>query len=72
MKDRIYQDGEDQLFYYRARGNQVVGPFDTRQHAQKSLDRLTRQWAASPRQKSTWSLGLQPARIFRRSATRHT
>lgn len=72
MKDRIYQDGEDQQFYYRARGNQVVGPFDTRQHAQKSLDRLTRQWAASPGRKSTWALALQPARIFRRSATRHT
>ncbi len=72
MKDRIYQNDDDEQFYYRARGNQVVGPFDTRQHAQKSLNRLTRQWTTSPAQKSAWLRPLQPARIFRRSATRHT
>ena len=72
MKDRIYLNDDDEQYYYRARGNHTVGPFETRQQAQHSLDRLTRKWTTSAGQKYAWLRPLQAARILRRSASRHT
>ena len=43
MNDRIYQ-GEDELWYYRVRGNQSVGPFNSFGDAQTKLSKQMKSW----------------------------
>ena len=69
MQDRIFQDIDEQ-WYYRARGNDKVGPFSSRLEAELRLERQIRSWNGQ------WSFKLRPkfANPFRasRSATRQT
>lgn len=72
MSERIYQ-GEDDQWYYRTRGKHAVGPFANRLLAEQALAKQVRSWSgqrADPR--SVWPRGLQPSKIFRRSATRQS
>ena len=71
MNDRIYQ-GHDGLWYYRVRGNQSVGPFDSYVDAQTKLQKQMRSWVGRGGPIAVLPRSWQPARIFRRSATRQT
>jgi len=68
MDERIYQ-GKDEFWYYRSRGTQDAGPFNSRLHAEQALARQIAHWdrkqpfALIPRH---W----HPMKYFRRSATR--
>ena len=71
MNDRIYQ-GNDARWYYRVRGNQVVGPFDTYNDAQSKLNKQMNHWTGRSGPIAVWPRHWQPARLLRRSATRQT
>ena len=71
MNNRIYQ-GQDSQWYYRVRGNQAVGPFETYNDAQRKLDKQMKAWTGRGGPLSTWPRSWQPARMLRRSATRQT
>ena len=71
MNDRIYQ-GEDELWYFRVRGNQSVGPFDNFGDAQAKLNKQMKSWTGRSGPVAALPRNWQPARIFRRSATRQT
>ena len=70
MNERIYR-GEDDSWYYRARGNDAVGPFLTRQAAETALSKQVRSWARKPRPRAVWTRHLPSNKLFRRSAPRH-
>ena len=70
MNERIYV-GEDDLWYYRARGNTSVGPFETRSAAEQALAKRVRTWSGRATPRAVWPAELRPSKIFRRSATRH-
>ena len=70
MIDRIYM-GEDDQWYYRARGNTSVGPFDNRQLAEQALTKRIRSWSGRTNPRAAWPQELRPSKIFRRSAARH-
>ena len=70
MDERIYKD-EDELWYYRTRGNHSVGPFDSHLLAQQALEKKIRGWGGPSLPRAVWPRHFQASRLFRRSATRH-
>lgn len=70
INDRIYQSDDGQ-WYYRIRGNQIVGPFESRAEAQDKLSRQVRLWTGRAGPLGSWPRQWHP-RFFRRSATRQT
>ena len=66
---RIYQ-GDDGLWYYRVRGSQDVGPFDTQFEAEQKLTRQMRLWTGAAGPLAAWPRDWNPGRLFRRSANR--
>ena len=71
VDDRIYL-GEDDQWYYRARGNSSVGPFDTRAKAETALAKQVRSWTGRAHPRAVWPKDFKSAKIFGRSATRHS
>ncbi|NKC00672.1 MAG: hypothetical protein GKR90_19565 [Pseudomonadales bacterium] len=71
MSDRIYQ-GEDNQWYYRVRGNQAIGPFESHSEAQSKLSRQLKTWTGRSGPAAVWPRDWHPGRILRRSATRQT
>ena len=71
MDERIYQD-ENELWHYKTRGNHAVGPFDSQLLAQQALQKQIQSWSGRSLPRAAWPRHLQPSRIFRRSATRHS
>lgn len=69
--ERIYQ-GEDDLWYFNARGNQTKGPFDTYHEAEQDLIRNVRQWQ-KPFAKPVWANPLRSLKVRkqRSDAPRH-
>jgi len=70
VNERIYL-GDDEQWYYRARGNTSVGPFTSRQQAEEALAKQIRGWSGRAHPRSAWSREVKTPKIFRRSATRH-
>jgi hypothetical protein len=71
MDERIYK-GENEEWFYRARGNHSVGPFENYHSAEKALTKQINSWSGKAGPIATWPRQLKPSRIFRRSATRHS
>lgn len=71
MTDRIYQ-GEDDSWYYRVRGNDKVGPFDSAIETQQALNRQLALWHGRTGPSAVWPQDWNPARFLRRSVTRQT
>jgi len=71
VNDRIYL-GDDDHWYYRARGNTSVGPFEHRQQAEQTLAKQIRSWSGRAYPRTSWSGDAKAPRIFRRSATRQS
>jgi hypothetical protein len=67
MNERIYQDSNHDWFFH-VRGNQVVGPFVSYEHAESALSKHV----ATCRQRSVgrffWPRHLLPGRLFRKAA----
>lgn len=70
MDERIYQ-ADDGQWYYRARGHQDAGPFESQEQALTALRKQIRDWRGRANPRATWPRTLQPTRFLRRSATRH-
>ncbi len=70
MNERIYR-GDDDSWYYRARGNDAVGPFLTRQAAEQALSKQMSSWSGNTRPRAVWARHLPSNKLFRRSAPRH-
>ncbi len=71
MSERIYR-GDDDSWYYRARGNDAVGPFLTRQAAEQALSKQIRNWSNTGLPRTVWTRHLPSNKLFRRSAPRHS
>ena len=71
VDERIYK-GDNEQWYYRARGNHSVGPFESSHLAEKALTKQINSWSGKTGPSSVWPRHLQPSRIFRRSAPRHS
>ncbi len=69
MNDRVFR-AKDDHWYYRARGNQDIGPFDSRFEAERSLQKQMRGWTGIGGPLAVWPRSWQPGKFFRRSATR--
>jgi len=70
MTDRIYL-GEDDMWYYRVRGNDAVGPFETSHHAERALRKRIEGWNGRGLGKPALAQAMRATKIFRGSATRH-
>ena len=70
VNERIYR-GDDGSWYYRARGNDAVGPYDSLEAAEQALNRQVRSWSGRGKPRTIWSQHLPSSKLFRRSATRH-
>jgi hypothetical protein len=66
--DRVYKNDNGQWFF-RIRGKQDIGPFDTQAKATEMLDKRVTTWSDRTSPNSPWPRSWRP-RIFRRSATR--
>ena len=71
MHDRIFR-GDDDAWYYRARGNTQIGPFSSYADAERALQKRIRSWAGRTKPRTKWHHEWRPAKMLRRSATRHT
>ena len=67
--DRIFQS-DDGKWYFRVRGNQDVGPFETEAQAAANLEERIANWTGRTSPTLSWPRSWHPARIFRRSAPR--
>ena len=74
VSDRIYQiDGNE--WYFTVRGNQAMGPYATYHEADAALDAYVDRYRSRIEGRSRgrrWPRSLQPSRLLRRSAPRHT
>ena len=70
VNERIYR-GDDGSWYYRARGNDAVGPYDSQEAAEAALDRQVQSWSGRGKPRTIWTQHLPSSKLFRRSATRH-
>ena len=71
MHDRIYQ-GEDGAWYYRARVNQAVGPYESYLVAEQQLVKQIRTWSRRARPVESWKPRFLQMRGLQGSATRQT
>ena len=71
MHDRIYQ-GEDGAWYFRARGNQAVGPYESYLAAEQQLVKQIRTWSRRARPAESWKPRFLQLRGVQGSATRQT
>ena len=71
MKERIYSDQHGHWFY-RARGNSAIGPFDSYSLAEQALRKRFRSWGEPRKPLAAWAKPWHPLRRLRRSATRQT
>ena len=71
VNDRIFL-ADDQLWYYRTRGNNKVGPFETRADAERRLERQLTTWKGRIGTNESQARTNHSPRLFRRSATRQS
>lgn len=70
MDDRIFQDS-DELWYYRARGGQKAGPFESRAQAELALAKQLRSWGADPKPKAVLQ-NWRPKKLLQGNLMRRT
>jgi hypothetical protein len=69
MNDRIYQD-DNRNWFFHVRGNQIVGPFVTYEHAEKALSKHVATCRHRSSGRFLWPRSLLPGRLFRKAAAR--